>query len=333
MLRTERAAAGRVWLLLRAFDAPGRGMVDVADARAALTAKGSPLRLCGWRRLRQLLAEGDGVFWARERDRLRLCGPARVAAALGVARLGNRPVGVPAAALLGSIGDARAQLYAAFHSGRARLVTNQVPGSRFQVPGEERSSLAPGPWPLAPSAGMPISRDTLTALSGACPRSQAAYERRAGVASRGNFALGERVPGGAGAPAGDMEQERAWRQGRALFRLTDYHGQQGAPGATYLAWRLPNTYGSARGHQPRPKGRQKRINRQLADLFMKGMTGNGGRPIEKRFYATALAAYRRAERVVDERQSVHHPHSLHWPDGRTRGGAGVWRVVGELNTQ
>jgi len=27
----------------------------------------------------------------------------------------------------------------------------QVPGSRFQVPGEERSSLAPDPWPLAPS--------------------------------------------------------------------------------------------------------------------------------------------------------------------------------------
>ncbi|MBP6786767.1 MAG: 3-isopropylmalate dehydrogenase [Candidatus Promineofilum sp.] len=27
----------------------------------------------------------------------------------------------------------------------------QVPGSRFQVPGEERSSLAPGPWPLEPA--------------------------------------------------------------------------------------------------------------------------------------------------------------------------------------
>jgi 2-phospho-L-lactate guanylyltransferase len=26
----------------------------------------------------------------------------------------------------------------------------EVPGSRFQVPGGERSSLAPGPWPLAP---------------------------------------------------------------------------------------------------------------------------------------------------------------------------------------
>ena len=31
----------------------------------------------------------------------------------------------------------------------------QVPGSRFQVPGKERSSLAPGPWPLAPSSEVP----------------------------------------------------------------------------------------------------------------------------------------------------------------------------------
>ena len=34
-----------------------------------------------------------------------------------------------------------------------------------------------------------------------------------------------------------------------------------------------NTYG--RLHDQRPKGQQKRINRELAGLFMKGMTGNG----------------------------------------------------------
>lgn len=127
------------------------------------------------------------------------------------------------------------------------------------------------------------------------------------MAARDNSALGERVPGGAGAPAGDTEQERAWRQGRALFRLTDYHGQQGAPGATYLAWRLPNTYGPARGRRPRPKGRQKRINRQLADLFTKGMTGDERQPIEKRFFGGAAAAWRKIEGVVDGRRSIHRP--------------------------
>jgi len=308
MLREERTAAGRVWLLLRALDAPGRGMVAVDEAHAALCDKASPLRLCGWRRLRQLLAEGEGVFWARERgrvaeprrpdrfsetcqvsayeDRLRLFGPARVAAALGVRRLAGRPVGVPVAALLGPIGDARAHLYAAFHSGRAKEVTSY----ELRVTSSEaHSSLVT----RHSSLGSPIARDTLAGLSGVCARSQAAYERRAGVASRANIALGERVAAGAPDPA---EQERAWRQGRAVFRLRDHRGRHGRPGATYLAWRLPNAYGPATGHQPRPKGRQKRINRQLADLFTKGMTGNGAR-VEKRFYAGAIAACKAAERA------------------------------------
>ncbi|HMT20817.1 MAG TPA: hypothetical protein PKE20_06150, partial [Promineifilum sp.] len=206
MLREERTAAGRVWLLLRALDAPGRGMVSLDDARAALCGKESPLRLCGWRRLRQLLAEGEGVFWARERGRvddcplptahsplptahcplptihrLRLFGPARVAVALGVRRLVGRPVGLPLSALLGPIGDARAHLYAAFHSGRAR----GIPNDELRVTNEEylNSSLVT----RHSSLGMPIARDTLAALSGVCARSQAAYERRAGVAARPNI--------------------------------------------------------------------------------------------------------------------------------------------------
>ena len=319
MLREERTAAGRVWLLLRALDAPGRGMVSLDDARAALCGKESPLRLCGWRRLRQLLAEGEGVFWARERGRvddgrrttvhcplptahsplptphcplptahrLRLFGPARVAAALGVRRLVGRPVGLPLSALLGPIGDARAHLYAAFHSGRARGMTND----ELRVTNEEgalHSSLVT----RHSSLGAPIARDTLAALSGVCARSQAAYERRAGVAARANIALGERVA--ASCPAGPAEQERAWGHGRALFRLKDYGGRHGRPGAVYLAWRLPNAYGLARGHQTCPKGRQKRINRRLADLFTKGMTGNGA-GIEKRFFGTAAAAFKNYE--------------------------------------
>jgi len=251
MLRTERAAAGRVWLLLRALDAPGRGMVAVADARAALTEKGSPLRLCGWRRLRQLLAEGDGVFWAREGLRLRLFGPARVAAALGVARLGGSPVGVPLTALTGGIGDMRAHLYASFHSGR------------------QRADLLTG----KPRPASPVARATLTALSAAAPNSQRAYERRARVGRRAVVALGP--------PAGAVdEHEVAWRRGRALFHYRDHDGRHGRPGAVYLAWQLPNEYTGP--HATLPRGRQKRLNRALADLFHDGMTGNGERSGDRR---------------------------------------------------
>lgn len=125
MLRREQAATGRVWLLLRAIDADGRGWLAADETRAVLCDIESPLRLCGRRRLRQLLAQGEGLFWQRDgRDRIWLRGPARVAAGLGVARLGSRPIDVPTATLLGGIGDVRAHLYATFHSGRAREMTN-----------------------------------------------------------------------------------------------------------------------------------------------------------------------------------------------------------------
>lgn len=187
--------------------------------------------------------------------------------------------------------------------------------------------------------GLPVSRDTLAALSGVCARSQAAYERRAGVAARPNYALGERVA--ASAPAGPAEQERAWQLGRALFRLRDHRGLHGRPGATYLAWRLPNAYGAARGHQPRPKGQQKRINRQLADLFMKGMTGNGAATIERRFFGNAKEITNYELRMTNEEQQARSSRAArpatttrHWPlaaapDGSGRGGCAVWGTLEE----
>ncbi len=349
MLREERAAAGRVWLLLRRIDEAGRGVVAVDAARAALCRKGSSLRLCGWRRLRQLLAEGEGQYWTRDsRGRLWLHGPARVAAALGVARLANRPVDVPVAALLGGIGDARAHLYATFHSGRAKENT------RYEIRDTNGENAHSYLVSRISYLGPPIARDTLADLAGVSPRSQAAYERRAGIEARSNIALGERVA--AGGAISPREQERAWTHGRALFRFKDYRGKQGKPGATYLAWRLPNGYGPGRGHQQRPKGRQKRINRRLADLFTKGMTGNSEARIERRFFPTAAGAMRNDERRVatpvvrrtDElsaRSSLITRHSSlvtrhsqlvtrYWPlSGAGRGGVGVWAVTQSIPTE
>ena len=55
LLRDQQTAVGRVWLLLRHLDTDGRGWVTVKAARAALAKKGSPLKVVGWRRLRQIL--------------------------------------------------------------------------------------------------------------------------------------------------------------------------------------------------------------------------------------------------------------------------------------
>ena len=250
MLRTKTAAAGRVWLLLRHFDAAGRGRMAADEAARLLSGDGSATRLCGRRQWANLLRAGEGLFWERDADRhgaewLRLHSAARVAAGLGVRRLGGSPVAVPVAELTGTIGRARAHLYAAFHSGRTQ--TDLLTGER--------------------RGRGPISRDTLCKLSGATANSQRNYERRARVGRRKAIAIGPPIN------AADT-QETAWQRGRALFRYHDRRGRHGRPGAVYLAWQLPNEYTGP--HDTLSRGRQKRLNRSLADLFHDGMTGNGG---------------------------------------------------------
>jgi hypothetical protein len=206
LLRQHREAPGRVYLLLRVIDHDGRGWLDVADVRRQLTGKGSPLRICGWRRLRQLLHEGEGVFWRRDDGgRLWLMGLHRIAYALDLKRLQGFPVELPVAALLGGIQDVRAAFYAAFHSGRD---------------------------------AKPISRETLRDLSGVAERTQRTYDRRARVTARRNLAIGERY-------ATAEAQERAWGRGRGVFRFIDVRGQQGPPNKEYIAWQLPNSYEAA----------------------------------------------------------------------------------------
>ena len=240
MLRRGLAAPGRLWLLLRCLDTRGKGSFRIVVLEKTITDKNSPYYLCGRRQLRNLLKAGEGVFWQRDREHLWLRAAARVAYNLGVVRLTGQPVAFPLTALLGGIGQFRAELYAAFHSGRIR--------SR---PQSQRAR--------------PISRRTLANLSGVGRSSQRSYERQTKVAVSSNFAVG--------AMATDRNrEERAWQQGTAVFTLTDHKGQQGPAGQSYLAWQLPNNY--AGRHQQRPKGRQRRINRQLKDLVMQGMPGN-----------------------------------------------------------
>lgn len=267
MLRRELAAPGRLWLMLRYLDREGCGLLRIDNLVNLLARKSSSHRLCGKRQLRNLLRDGEDVYWTRDKERVWLRSAARVAHALGVERLTGRPVALPVSALLDGIGSFRAHLYAAFHSGRIK-----------DTPHGEQT--------------MPIARETMEQLSGVGRSSQRAYEERVGIDVQANFAVGEK------STKEDLEK-RAWAKGRALFELKDYRGQQGKKGKTYLAWQLPNTYIGQ--HRHRPRGRQKRINRKLKDLVMKGMPGNAEGTNE-----TQKPAPSRAER----------PDKIYFPNGK-----------------
>jgi hypothetical protein len=175
-----------------------------------------------------------------------------VAHGLEVAQLIGRPVALPLEALVNGIGRFRAELYAAFHSSRVK--TN----------------------PDGEAQAMPIARETLTNLSGVGETTQRRYEEQlerteTAVEVQPNYAIGNKTS------ARELE-EKGWAQGQALFILEDFRGRQGPKGEQYVAWQLPNSY--AGSHQQRPKGRQRRINRELKDLVMKGMPGNEGQTVE-----------------------------------------------------
>ncbi len=291
MLKTNLAAPGRIWLLLRYLDQDGRGWLAVDLVRQQLCHKESALQVCGWRQLRNLLHQGKGVFWQRDKSRIWLKSAARVAVALEVDRLRGRLVAVPLEALLGGMGQVRAHLYATFHSGR--------PGKEEEKPGN------------------PISRATLRKISHVPARTQRLYEQRAGVAVRPNMAVGERL-------TEKHLQERAWQHGRATFSFTDSEGKHGPAGGRYVAWRLPNSYQGP--HALSPKGRTKKINHQI-DLVNSRVQGNDldrasvQQAFDRLFHPDGREAGRAYNR--DPRRDIY------WPAGQlpTTAGRRLWRVL------
>ncbi len=282
MLRAEQAAPGRIWLLLRYLDRVGQGWLRIVSVRKTLSHKQSPLRVCGWRQLRNLLREGDGIFWTRDKTRIWLKSAANVAAALGVKRLTGKPVAVPVCVLTGSIGEVRANLYAGFHSGRLQ---------------EDRRR--------------PIARETLTALTGVGRRTQLTYEAVTGLSVQHNYAIGEQY-------SAETAEKHAWHQGQATFVLQDSHGAQGKPGRSYVAWQLPNSYGGCHPHAPR--GRQRRINRQLKDLVTIGAPGNSSERLQTRYYPDGKQAVKMASR--------HPAWDVYWWRQRTRNGrSDLWQQM------
>ena len=293
LLRKEQVAAGRLWLLLQVVDNLGRGWVSEAEARAMFTRKRSSYRFCGARQLRNLLVRGEAILWVRRDGRIWLRSVAKVAYALGITRLNLRPVALPVKILTQPIGTVRAHLYATFHSGRTKKTNN------------------------------PIARTTVAKLTDVQPRTQRRYEHKARVTRQQQFAIG-------GAATVEAQQIRAWQQGQATFQFKDFKGKQGRAGSSYVAWQLPNSYVGP--HAQRPKGRQKRINRVLTDLFMKGMTGNDQNSqveaavkaplnIAKRFFGNGRLA---------ANAYLRNPEQDHYWRGKGNGRYQLWLVMNGL---
>jgi hypothetical protein len=284
MLQEGQAAAGRIWLLLRHLDVKGGGWLPLDLAKERLTKKDADFYVCGQRQLRNLLRQGEGIFWERDKERLWLKSAAKVALALGVRRIGGRPVALPVTILLSGIGEVRAHFYASFHSGR--------------LGAEEQ----------APSA--PISRKTLSQVTGVPERSQRYYERKAGIHVRVNIAVGESW-------TVDNFQERAWRHGRATFKYHDHRAKFGPAGQSYVAWRLPNSYGGC--HQQCAKGRQKKINQQI-DLVDKWAQGNDLSGKSVLFHSSAVAAAKS--------YNLRCRTDVYWPDKSSRNKSEkIWYVL------
>ena len=249
-LKQDQAAVGRVYLLLRHLDAAGRGWLPVEEIRERLTRKGSPLKVMGWRRLRQIFNQGEDIFWERDaQGRLWLRSAAKIALKLDCHRFKGNRVDLPIKTLLGGIGTVRAHFYACFHSGR--------------------------------SSENPISRETLESMTGLSPRTQREYDRLAQVKRQQNIALGPRYNK-------ITAEEQSWQRGRAVFTFFDSQGKQGPKNREYIAWRLPNSYQAP--HPKRSKGRQKKINQQLVSLVKNGVQGNDHVAVDKLFWTDGAAA-------------------------------------------
>lgn len=156
----------------------------------------------------------------------------------------------------------------------------------------------------------PIARDTITAVGGLSADSQRRYEKVTGIKTTANYAIGKYA-------TKENKEDTYWQYGHAAFPLIDSKGKQGEAGACYMAWQLPNSYSAV--HEITNKGNQRRINRQLTDLSMKGMTGNG-EWLAKRFYENGKSASR-----VYNRQA--HTETIYWTANQNRRQKQIWYAL------
>ncbi len=251
-LNADMASIYRVWLACRYLDTDDKGWVAVDHARQMFTDNKSPLRLFGWRRMRQVMGKGNGRFWQwdKQNGRLWLFGVFRIVVHLKIAKLVHQPIALPLSAIVSGVGGFKAHSFGAWHSGRKH--------------------------------SNPISRQTQERLTGIPERTQRHYCRMARIERHRNFAIGTRYKSEDG-------KENAWRHGQT-FEFVDKQGRIGKRNGRYVAWQMPNSYVGA--HTQTAKGRMRKINSALKDLVTKGAQGNDGKRVEKLYHADGGEAAR-----------------------------------------
>ncbi len=231
----------RVWLLCRYLDETGTGALDVSMLKVLLTAPDSPLRLFSWKRLKQVLYAGNGRFWhwQQTEQKIWLVGTAKLAQALQAQKLSGTRVQLPIRVVTAGIGEFRAHLYAAWHSGRR--------------------------------SDNPVSREVQRELTYVPERTQRHYGRIAKIKTKKNIAIGRKLTPMA-------LEETAWQHGQAAFVYTDYAGELGSRNDRYLAWQLPNSYQGPhqQAHSGRQRKINQRLkqSQQLQNLVEIGAQGN-----------------------------------------------------------
>lgn len=248
--RAGMDAAGRVWLTLRHIDESGRGWLDIDDVRDKLTSKTSMYRVCGQRRLRQILNDGEGQLWERDQHgKLWIYGTVRACLNFGIERLSGDNIEVDFVTIIGSIKTYRATMYGAF---------------------------------LASKRTAPISREKITEATGYSERSQREFDQIIGTKITRNFSIDAQQ-------TDETKEAHLWQCGRAHFEFYDGHGKQGEKGRTYNARRLPNTYETQfqRGTNGRKKKINRKLK---TDLVATWEQGNGTDAQLRVFHTDALTA-------------------------------------------
>lgn len=202
--RAGQSCHYQLWLALRHIDDDGRGWLATETAQDAFCVEQGTNSTYLYKkpRLRQLLAEGNGIYWRLDGDNQRIfyLKEARLAQALGARQLTGRHVAISAEHIFTNIQTFRAHCFAAWLANREN----------------------------------PISQLTIEQLTGITARTQLRYCKLAGIATTDNLSIGPRY-------SKDNHQECAWYHS-GTFKFADYRGKQGPDGRQYVAWHLPTSY-------------------------------------------------------------------------------------------
>ena len=243
----------RLHVACQVIDPTGSGRVAIEAIRAAFTKKQNGRFLFSWRRVRQILNDGDGRFWNwnRKTDIIYLRSVTVLGRRVSLSRV-DRAVMIPATAVFSGQGKFNAHLHAAWLTAHG---------------GENK----------------PISQAAITAATAVPGRTQRRYNRAANVRRRVNLEIGQRH-------TQETQQETAWQHGRASFEFVDAQGRQGKPGGRYRARRLPDSHQPR--HSLAPVGRRRKINQSLASLVNNEEPGSSGERLTKRYFANGREAAR-----------------------------------------